>query len=46
VLAVRLWRDRSQHAAMRTFRFSIVYLFGLFGALVVDKITGLGGGAW
>jgi heme o synthase len=46
ILAVRLWRDRSQHTAMRTFRFSIVYLFGLFGALVVDKITGLGGGAW
>jgi heme o synthase len=46
VLAVRLWRDRSQHTAMRTFRFSIVYLFGLFGALVVDKVTGLGGGAW
>jgi protoheme IX farnesyltransferase len=41
--AVRLWRDRSQRTATRTFRYSIVYLFALFGALVVDKALGFGG---
>jgi protoheme IX farnesyltransferase len=38
--AVRLWRDRSQRTATRTFRFSIVYLFALFFALVADKALG------
>ena len=46
VLAARLWRDRSQHTAMRTFRFSIIYLFGLFGALVLDKAMSIGGAPW
>ncbi len=41
--AVRLWRERSERAAMRTFRYSIVYLFGLLLALVVDKALRLGG---
>ena len=36
-LALRLWLDRTQRTATRTFRFSIVYLFGLLAALVVDK---------
>jgi protoheme IX farnesyltransferase len=45
-LALRLWRDRTQRTAMRTFRFSIVYLFGLFGALVLDKAMGIGGSWW
>jgi protoheme IX farnesyltransferase len=43
--AVRLWRDRSPRTASRTFRYSIVYLFGLFGALVVDKALGFAGAA-
>jgi heme o synthase len=44
--AIRLWRERSQRAAMRTFRYSIVYLFGLLSALVVDRALSLGGLAW
>jgi heme o synthase len=44
--AVRLWRERSQRAAMRTFRYSVVYLFGLLLALVVDKALKLGGLGW
>ena len=42
VLAAQLWRDRTQRTATRTFRFSILYLFGLFGALIADKALGLG----
>ncbi|MCV2218344.1 heme o synthase [Thauera sp. Sel9] len=34
--AWRLYRDYSDTLARRTFRFSIVYLFGLFAALLVD----------
>lgn len=34
--AVRLWLDGTQRSATKTFRFSIVYLFGLLGALTVD----------
>lgn len=34
--AWRLFRDYSDALARRTFRFSIAYLFGLFGALLVD----------
>ncbi|WP_341645861.1 heme o synthase [Thauera sp. SDU_THAU2] len=34
--AWRLYRDYSDALARRTFRFSIVYLFGLFAALLVD----------
>ena len=50
--AIRLWRDRSQRTASRTFRYSIVYLFALFFALVADKALGFAaaagsaGGAW
>ena len=41
-LALRLWRDGSEGTAMRTFRFSILYLFALFSALMLDKgLTGL-----
>jgi protoheme IX farnesyltransferase len=39
-LTLRLWRDRSKRTATRTFRFSIVYLFALLGALMVDKAVG------
>ena len=35
-LAWRLYRDYSDALARRTFRYSIAYLFGLFGALLVD----------
>jgi heme o synthase len=41
--AVQLWRDRTQRSATRTFRYSIVYLFALFFALVADKALGFGG---
>ncbi len=36
--ALRLWLDGTQRSATKTFRFSIVYLFGLFGALAADKL--------
>jgi protoheme IX farnesyltransferase len=35
--ALRLWRQDRDVVAMRTFRFSIVYLFLLFAALVADR---------
>ena len=38
--AIRLWRDRTQRTATRTFRYSIAYLFALFFALVADKALG------
>ncbi len=50
--AIRLWRDRSQRTASRMFRYSIVYLFALFFALIADKALGFAaaagsaGGAW
>lgn len=36
--ALHLWRDGTQRSATKTFRFSIVYLFGLFGALAADRL--------
>jgi protoheme IX farnesyltransferase len=36
--ALRLWLDATQRSATRTFRFSILYLFGLFGALAADRL--------
>jgi protoheme IX farnesyltransferase len=38
--AIRLCLDRTQRTATRTFRYSIVYLFALFFALVADKALG------
>jgi heme o synthase len=35
--AVRLWREDRDVLAMRTFRFSIFYLFLLFAGLVADR---------
>ncbi len=35
--ALRLWQDGTQRSATKTFRFSIAYLFGLFGALAADR---------
>lgn len=40
--ALRLWRDRSPRTATRTFRYSILYLFALFLALIADKALGFG----
>jgi protoheme IX farnesyltransferase len=45
-LALRLRRDRSNRTAMRTFRYSIVYLFGVFLALMLDKAAHTWGPAW
>jgi protoheme IX farnesyltransferase len=45
-LALQLRRDRSNRTAMRTFRYSIVYLFGVFLALVLDKAAHTWGPAW
>jgi heme o synthase len=45
-LAYALWRDRSNRTALRTFRYSVVYLFGLFLALVLDKAIRTWGPAW
>jgi len=43
-LAVETWRSRegplADRAARRLFKFSILYLFGVFGALVVDHLVG------
>ena len=35
--AVRLWRQDRDLLAMRTFRYSIVYLFALFAGFAVDR---------
>jgi protoheme IX farnesyltransferase len=44
--AVRLWRHDSDRAAMRAFRFSIVYLFALFGAMALDRLVERAWAAW
>ena len=44
--AFALWRERSERAARRTFGFSILYLFILFGALIADKALGFAGAWW
>jgi heme o synthase len=41
--ALVLWRERSERAARKTFRFSLVYLTGVFAALVADRALGFGG---
>ncbi len=35
--AIRVWREKTDKAARKMFRFSILYLFGLFGAMVADS---------
>ena len=35
--AFRLWREDRDLLAMRTFRYSIFYLFLLFGAFALDR---------
>jgi protoheme IX farnesyltransferase len=42
-LAIRLWRDRTQRTATRTFRFSILYLFAVLAGLVLDRALTLAG---
>jgi protoheme IX farnesyltransferase len=37
--AVRLWREDRDVLAMRAFRWSIIYLFLLFGAFAVDHVV-------
>ena len=37
--AVRLWREDRDTLAMRTFRWSIFYLFLLFGAFALDHVV-------
>jgi protoheme IX farnesyltransferase len=47
VYAWQLWRDDSDRTAMKTFRYSIIYLFALFGAMALDRFWGFsqaGGG--
>ncbi len=45
-LSWRTWRADSDVLANRLFRFSIVYLFALFGAMLVDRWLGGLAGAW
>jgi len=42
VLAFAVLRDTGETAARRLFAFSILYLFLLFAALIVDRVSGLG----
>jgi heme O synthase-like polyprenyltransferase len=37
-MAYRLWRDPSEAAAMRLFRWSITYITLLFAAMAVDQL--------
>jgi len=39
LLAVRVLRERGNRAARRMFRFSILYLFVLFAALIVERMS-------
>ncbi|HEY8351763.1 MAG TPA: heme o synthase [Sphingomonadales bacterium] len=40
--AFRVWRERAGHvAARRLFAFSILYLFGLFSMMLVDRLVGV-----
>ncbi|MFO1069329.1 MAG: heme o synthase [Geminicoccaceae bacterium] len=44
--AWKLLRDDSDRTAMLTFRFSLVYLFALFGLMAADRAWGLGWGVF
>jgi heme o synthase len=39
LLAVRVLRERGERAALHMFRFSILYLFVLFAALIIDRAS-------
>jgi protoheme IX farnesyltransferase len=43
-LAFRVWRLGTERAAKRLFAFSIIYLFFLFSALLLEAITQVGAG--
>ncbi len=43
VLAIAVLRDTGEAAARRLFAFSILYLFLLFAALIVDRVSGTAG---
>ncbi len=43
VLAIAVLRDTGEAAARRLFAFSILYLFLLFAALIVDRVSNIGG---
>jgi heme o synthase len=46
-LAVQVWRDRTERSARRMFGFSLLYLFLIFSALLIDHIgSGLASGGW
>jgi protoheme IX farnesyltransferase len=40
-LCIAVWFDRTERAARRMFAFSILYLFLMFAAMVVDRAPGL-----
>ncbi len=39
--AIAVWRDAGDRAAKRMFGYSIFYLFAIFGAMILDRGTGL-----
>jgi protoheme IX farnesyltransferase len=41
LLAWRVWRSEGNHAPRQLFGYSILYLFLLFGALIIDRAPGL-----
>ncbi len=41
LLAWRVWRSDGNHAPRQLFGFSILYLFLLFGVLIIDRAPGL-----
>jgi len=43
VLAIAVLRDSGEAAARRLFAFSILYLFLLFAALILDRVSNIGG---
>ncbi len=44
--AVRVFNERSGHSARQMFALSILHLFALFAALILDRAQGMGGGGW
>jgi protoheme IX farnesyltransferase len=44
-LAVRVWMEKTPKSAVRLFGYSVLYLGILFGAMVLDRLLGLGPGA-
>jgi len=41
VAAARVWFDSGERAAMQLFAYSILYLFMLFGLLIIDRTPGI-----